>query len=99
MRNIAESKNGYKMEKHLLFMTWDYKYDKESTWFEEDSGENEYGLIEGASYKLPHISDKNLEIRSVTEEGDSVRAEIFVDHEVHNVCNSGEPIVGYAHDD
>ena len=29
------------MDKHLLVMKWDYKYDKESTWFDEDSGENE----------------------------------------------------------
>ena len=41
------------MDKHLLVMKWDYKYDKESTWFDEDSGENQYELIEGASYKLP----------------------------------------------
>ena len=54
------------MDKHLLVMKWDYKYDKESTWFDEDSGENQYELIEGASYKFPHISDKSLEIRSVT---------------------------------
>ena len=57
------------MDKHLLVMKWDYKYDKESTWFDEDSGENQYDLVEGASYKLPHISDKCLEIRSVTAEG------------------------------
>ena len=50
------------MDKRLLIMKWDYKYDKESTWFDEDHGENEYELIEGASYKLPHISDKSLEI-------------------------------------
>ena len=30
------------MDKHLLVMKWDYKYDKESTWFDEDSGENQY---------------------------------------------------------
>ena len=53
------------MDKPLLVMKWDYKYDKESTWFDEDHGENEYELIEGASYKLPHISDKSLEICSV----------------------------------
>ena len=87
------------MRDHYLVMKWDYKYDKESTWFDEDSGENEYDLIEGASYKLPHISNKSLEIRSLTAEGDLVKAEIYVDHEIHTVCNSGEPVVGYAHDD
>ena len=87
------------MDKHLLVMKWDYKYDKESTWFDEDSGENQYDLIEGASYKLPHISDKCLEIRSVTVDGDTVKAEIYVDHEAYTVCNSGEWVVAFAHDD
>ena len=87
------------MDKHLLFMKWDYQYDKESTWFDEDSGENQYDLIEGASYKLPHISDKCLEIRSVKADGDTVKAEIYVDHATYIVCNSGEPTVAFAHDD
>ena len=86
------------MDKHLLVMKWDYKYDKESTWFDEDSGENEYDLVEGASYKLPHISDKSLEIRSVTAEGDLVKAKIYVD-QTYTVCNNGESVVAYAHDD
>ena len=80
-------------------MKWDYKYDKESTWFDEDHGENEYELIEGASYKLPHISDKSLEIRSVISEGDLVKAEIYVDHNTYTVCENGEPVVGYAYYD
>ena len=88
------------MDKHLLFMKRDYKYDKESTWFDEDSGENQYELIEGASYKLPHISDKSLEIRSVTAEGDLIKAEIYVeDHETYTVCNNGESVIAYAYDD
>ncbi len=87
------------MDKHLLVMKWDYKYDKESTWFDEDSGENEYELIEGASYKLPHISDKSLEIRSVIAEGDVVKAEIYVDHETYTVCSGEESVVAFAHDD
>ena len=87
------------MDKHLLVMKWDYKYDKESTWFDEDSGENQYELIEGASYKLPHISDKSLEIRSLVTEGDIVKAEIYVDHETYTVCNNSEPTVAFAHDD
>ena len=87
------------MDKHLLVMKWDYKYDKESTWFDEDSGENQYELIEGASYKLPHISDKSLEIRSLVAEGDIIKAEIYVDHETYTVCNNSEPTVAFAYDD
>ena len=87
------------MKERYLIMKWDYKYDKESTWFDEDSGENQYELIEGASYKLPHISDKNLEIRSLVAEGDIIKAEIYVDHETYTVCNNSEPTVAFAHDD
>ena len=87
------------MDKHLLVMKWDYKYDKESTWFDEDSGENQYELTEGASYKLPHISDKTIEIRSVAVEGGLVKAEIYVDHETYTVCNNGEIVVAFAYDD
>ena len=87
------------MATHLLFMKWDYKYDKESTWFDEDSGENQYDLVEGASYKLPHISDKSLEIRSLVAGSDTVKVEIYVDHETYTVCNSGECVVAFAHDD
>ena len=87
------------MRDHYLVMKWYYKYDKENTWFDEDSGENQYDLVEGASYKLPHISDKYIEICSLTAEGDIVKAEIYVDHETYTVCNSGESVVAYAHDD
>ena len=87
------------MDKHLLVIKWDYKYDKESTWFDEDHGENEYDLTEGASYKLPHMSDKSLEICSVTAEGDLVGAEICVDHETYTVCSNGESVIAHAYDD
>ena len=87
------------MKERYLIMKWDYKYDKESTWFDEDHGENQYELIEGASYKLPHISDKSLEIRSLVAEGDIIKAEIYVDHETYTVCNNSEPTVAFAHDD
>ena len=43
------------MNKYYLIMKWDYKYDKESTWFDEDSGENQYELIEGWSH-CPYIA-------------------------------------------
>ena len=87
------------MNKYYLIMKWDYKYDKESTWFDEDHGENQYDLVEGASYKLPHISDKSLEIRSLVADGDTVKAEIYVDHETYTVCNNGESVVAFAYDD
>ena len=45
------------VKEHYLVMKWDYKYDKESTWFDEDSGEEQYELKEGASYTLPHIKE------------------------------------------
>ncbi len=32
-------------------------------------------------------------------EGDVVKAEIFVDHETYIVCNNGESVVAFAHDD
>ncbi|MBR3681598.1 MAG: hypothetical protein IKL79_06300 [Clostridia bacterium] len=86
------------MDRHLLIMKWDYKYDKESTWFDEDSGENQFDLIEGASYKLPHISCKSLEIRSVTTEGELIKAEIYVDYRTYTVYKGGE-VVAFAHDD
>ena len=79
-------------------MKWDYDYNKESTWFDEDHGEEKYELTQGAAYPLPHISKKRLEICSVTTDGDLIKAEIYVDHNTHIVCNSGEPVVGYAHD-
>ena len=87
------------MNERYLAMKWDYKYDKESTWFDEDSGEEQYELREGASYTLPHISEESLEIRSVKTEGDLVQAKIYVDHNTYTVCENGEPVVGYAYDD
>jgi len=87
------------MNKNLLVMKWSYKYDKESTWYDYDDGEKEYELSEGAAYPLPHISDKSIEIRSVSREGDVIKAEIYVDHQTYTVDNSGEPVVAYAYDD
>lgn len=87
------------MNKKMLIMKWYYKYDKESTWIDEDEGENEYALIEGASYKLPQISSKSLEIRSVIAEGDLVKARINVDHRTYEVSDNGETVTGVADDD
>jgi len=87
------------MNDRYLVMKWDYKYDKESTWFDENSGEHQYMLREGESYKLPHISEKSLEICSVTAEGDLVKAEIYADHKTYTVCSGSEPVVGHAYYD
>ena len=83
------------MDTYLLFMKWDYKYDKESTWFDEESGEDQYELIEGASYTLPHIKEKSIEIRSVKTEGDLIQAEIYVDCKTYTLV-SGETIKAFA---
>ena len=87
------------MNARYLVMKWDYKYDKESTWFDEDSGEEAYQLRAGASYTLPHMNEKSLEIHSITAEDDLIKAEIYVDYETHTVYSGSEPVIGYAHDD
>ena len=86
------------MENFCLIMKWDYNYDKESTWFDEDSGKETYELTEGASYPLPHIRNKSLEISSVTVERELVKAEIYVDHATVTVCSDGKPVVAHASD-
>ena len=86
------------MSTHFLVMKWDYTYDKESTWFDEESGESRYELIAGASYALPHIR-KTLEITSVTIDGERITAELCADHQTHVVRNNGEAVVGRADDD
>lgn len=87
------------MKERYLIVKWNYDYNKESTWYDEDSGEEQYELKEGAVYKLPHIREKRLEILSVTEDGDLVKAEIYVDYKTYTVSGDGEPVVGYAHHD
>ena len=99
MKNDKDKQEVLIVKEHYLVMQWDYKYDKESTWFDEDSGEEQYELKEGASYTLPHIKEISLEIRSVKTEGDLIQAKIYVDHNTYTVCENGEPVVGYAYDD
>ena len=86
------------MKEHYLVLKWSYTYDKEGTWFEEESGEISYELLEGASYTLPNMSGKRLEIRSVSSEGDSVNAELYADYNTYFVTNNGEHVIGHAHD-
>jgi len=84
------------MEKRVLIMQWDYTYDKESTWFDEDHGQEEYELKEGAVYPLPHIREKSLEIRSVTAEDGVVRAEVYTDCKTYMVVSGEAPVTAYA---
>ena len=84
------------MNKYWLVMKWDYEYDKESTWYDEDSGEKRYELVEGAQYPLPHEDKIKVEIRSVTQEGDTVKAEVYVDHHTVTVVSGGEPVATHA---
>ena len=99
MHNEKDKQEVLIVKAHYLVMKWEYKYDKESTWFDEDSGEEQYELKEGASYTLPHIKEKSIEIRSVKTEGDLIQAEIYVDHNTYTVCENGEPVVGSAYYD
>lgn len=86
------------MDKYCLKMKWDYTYDKEGTWFDNDSGHEIYDLSEGAAYPLPHISEKCVEIQSVSIDGDTVRAELYVDHHTVEVLNDGNTVTAYASD-
>ena len=84
------------MDAYVLIMNWNYTYDKEGTWFDQESGKEVYELKEGASYSLPHIWRKSLGIRSVFKEGDTVRTEIYVDSHTATVLNDGKPVVTHA---
>ena len=84
------------MDKHVLVMQWSYEYDKEGTWFDEDSGEKRYELVEDARYPLPHEEKIKVEIRSVTREGDTVKAEVYVDHHTVTLVSGGQPVVTHA---
>lgn len=84
------------MNNARLVMKWEYEYDKESTWFNEDSGEERYELIEGAAYPLPHEPSKSIEIRAVTTAGERTTAEVTVDHRTVTVVSDGEPVTAHA---
>ena len=84
------------MEKHLLVMKWSYEYDKESTWFDEDSGEKRYELTEGAQYPLPHEDSIKVVIKSVVKDGDTVTADVYVDHHTVTVASDKEPVIAHA---
>ncbi len=80
------------MEKFLLFMKWSYYYDKEGSWTDSSEGENSYELTEGVSYPLPEFRSKQLEIRLVVNDGDTVTAEVYADSHTVTVSSKGEPV-------
>lgn len=84
------------MNKYLLVMQWSYEYDKESTWFNEDSGEKRYELVDGARYPLPHEDSIKVQIQSVEKEGDTVKAVLYLDHHTVTVASDGEPVMAHA---
>ena len=84
------------MDNYVLVMKWSYEYDKEGTWFDEDSGEMQYELIESAQYPLPHEEKIKVIIESVVKEGDIVKAQVYVDHHTVTVVSGAEPITTHA---
>ena len=79
-----------------LVMKWEYTYDKEGTWFDNDSGTETYDLVQGASYILPHLSKKSLEIVSVTKEADTIKATIYVDYSTVEVSSDSDGTEAHA---
>lgn len=84
------------MDNYVLVMKWDYEYDKESTWYDKDSGEERYELAENVRYPLPHEEKITVEIRSVTRDGDTVKAEVYVDHHTVTVVSGETPVTTHA---
>ena len=82
---------------YCLLIKWDYEYDKEGTWFDTDSGEERYELLDGADYPLPHIR-KKLTVREITQDGDTIRAELYADHQTATVCSGGDPVILHVSD-
>lgn len=78
-----------------LVINWRYKYDKEGRTNNED-GEDFYDLEEGATYSLPYMSDRKLEIRMVKVDGDTITAEVYAGYDTVTVSNKGEPVSAYA---
>lgn len=81
-----------------LVMKWDYTYDKEGTWYDEDTGEEQYDLVERDEHALPHIRNKSLNIRSITVDDNIVKVEIYVDSKTYVVLNNGQSVCGCVYD-
>ena len=78
-----------------LVIKWRYKHDKEGRGDEEE-GEDFYDLEEGATYSLPYMSDRKLEIRWVKVDSDTITAEVYAGYDTVIVSNKGEPVYAYA---
>lgn len=83
------------MSKQYLVMKWDYEYDKESTWYDEASGVEYFELIEGACYPLPKENSKKIEIKSIQNEDDLIKVEVYVDYHTVMVI-SGQETIAHA---
>lgn len=86
------------MKKYYLLMKWEYDYDKEGTWFDNDSGERRYALESGASFPLPHIEKKSLEILSLSATQSGIKVAFCVDGQNVTLCNGDEPITRHVSD-
>ena len=86
------------MSEYCLAVNWSYEYDKEGTWFDRESGTVSYPLTAGASYPLPHISKKSLDIRKVEICGDEVAVELSVDRRTVSVNGIGVAAKAYVSD-
>ncbi len=86
------------MKQFDLIMQWDYHYDKEGTWFDDDSGVVSYILQENTHFYLPHSSKKRVEVHKVEVIGDVAKAEVYVDYQTYIVTSGAEPVVAHASD-
>lgn len=78
------------MKKHCLLIKWDYKYDKESTWFDEDSGEDRYELVP-STHDLPKMMRKRFDILRVEETEGKITAELIIDGVPVTLSEGDEP--------
>ena len=81
-----------------LVIKWRYKHDKEGRGDEEE-GEDFYDLELGATYSLPYMSDRKLEIRRVKVDGDTITAEVYAGYDTVIVSNKGEGVHAYAYNE
>lgn len=80
------------VNEYCLLIKWSYLYNKESTWFDEDSGEERFDLIENREFALPRISTKTLKINSVQVLEGNLQAEIYVDYQTFSLVYGAPPV-------
>ena len=78
--------------KYYLQIKWSYLYNKESTWFDQDSGEEYFELVEEKEYALPRIPEKTLKINALQESAEKIQAEIYVDYQTFTLAYGAPPI-------